>query len=154
MGFNCKWERSLRCGNHALGSLQVPHLYLEQTIQQISFMTRMLHNPDTQKIMENILDVYQLHIGLENDILAKPEECKYSDSCWIKELTTAMSRFHIKIYRKNGIKLTPQRQNDITIMQLVKSQCNATKCRHINTCRQYLNAIFVSDIIHPYEKNR
>ena len=91
-------------------------------------------------------------MGLENDILAKPEECKYSDSCWIKELTTAMARFKIKIYRKNGIKLTPQRKNDITIMQLVQSQCNATECRHINTCRQYINAIFLSDIIHPCGK--
>ena len=88
--------------------------------------------------MENILDVYQLHIGLEDNILAKPEECKHSNSCWIKELITAMARFHIKIYRQNGIKLTLQRQNDITIMQLVKSQCNDTECRHINTCRQYL----------------
>ena len=86
----------------------------------------MLHNPDTTTLMENILDIYQLHIGMENDILAKPEEYKYSDSCWIKELTTAMTRFKIKIYRKNGIKLTQQRKNDITIMQLVQSQYNAT----------------------------
>ena len=62
--------------------------------------------------MENILDAYQLHIGLKNDILAKPEECKYSNSCWIKELTTGMATFHMKIYRQNGIKLTPQRQNE------------------------------------------
>ena len=32
-------------------------------------------------------------------------------------------------------------------MQIVKPHCNATECRHINTCRQYINAIFISDII-------
>ena len=109
----------------------------------------MLQNTETRELMENVLDVYQLQIGLEDDCLEHLEECTYTDSCWIKELITAMARFKVKIYRRNRIEFKPHRKNDVTIMNLVKTHCTDTECRHINTCRQYLRALYISDILHP-----
>ena len=94
---------------------------------------RMMKNPETKPLMENILDMYQLHLGLEHDILEKPELYSYTDCCWLKELMTAMDKFSIQIYRPNRFKIQPQRYNDTTIMQLVKSRCNDVEFPHINT---------------------
>ena len=68
MGYNCKWERSLRYGTHGIGSIQIPNLYLEQTIQQVMFLMKALNNKDMANLMDNVLDTYQFQLGIGNDM--------------------------------------------------------------------------------------
>ena len=58
-----------------------------------------------------------------------------------------MNKYQISINRKNSIRLSPNRINDTNLMcEFKKKGYNATELRRINTCRQYLQVIYLSDI--------
>ena len=88
--------------------------------------------------------------GIGPDILQYPTTIEYTDSTWVQTLVNAMHHFKIAIHRTNPYTFPPQRKNDKTIMELAtKLQTTNTNLRYINTCRQYLKVIHLSDITTP-----
>ncbi len=67
LGFNHTWPKDLRYGNHNIGSLHIPNLYLEQFLCQLDILLRMLHNRTTKTLMNNVINTYHLQFGGEKD---------------------------------------------------------------------------------------
>ena len=109
MGYNRHWPKELRYGQHDMGSLQLPHFYMEQTALQIMTLERTLSSEETASLMQNVIETYQIQLGIENDPLQNPIRELYTDSAWLQQLTTAMERFNITIFRKNAMRLKKQR---------------------------------------------
>ena len=150
IGFNNRWEKALRYGNHDMGSLMIPHLHLEQTIQKLQFLIRAMKNAKTTQLINNVLDIYQLQLGVAHDIFKHPKAHQYTDSSWVSELVIAMSQYNIQLHRDHPTTFPPQRENDSHIMQLITQNIrNVAEQKHLNTCRQYLKVITVSDITTP-----
>ena len=150
MGFNGHWPIALRYGTHNMGSINLPSLYLEQTISQVNIVIKMLQTPSMEGLIKATLDMFQLQSGQGRDILQYPKKIEYTDSTWIQTLVNAMTYFRISIHRPDTYQFQPQRRNDTTIMDLVQQyNYTNTNLRHINTYRQYLKVIYVSDITTP-----
>ena len=97
--------------------------------------------------MENIITMYQMQTGLESDPLEDPEPQAYTDGCWMKEFIISMKKYRVSIHRKDRVRLLPNLMNDTNVMREFKNKgYNATDLRRMNTCRQHLKVIYLSDI--------
>ena len=59
LGSNHTWPKDLRYGNHNIGSLHIPNLYLEQFLYQLDIILQMLHNNEQKTNVQ-----YHKHIPL------------------------------------------------------------------------------------------
>ena len=101
-----------------------------------------------QTRINNVLETFQIQAGLHGDILAQPRQIQYTDSTWISNLINAMYHFSIKLIRPTPFTIQHQRKNDICIMEVVlQKKLSKQTSRQINTCRQYLRIITLSDIL-------
>ena len=147
MGFNRSWPKELKYGSHNIGSLNFPNLYLEQTLSQIKIIRRMYQHEKHKFLIHNVLSTFQLQAGLAGDIFTSTQYVEYTDSVWVQSLVNAMHHFDIKICRPNPFKINHPRTNDHCIMNIATSkQLSKRVLRQINTCRQYLRVITISDI--------
>ena len=80
IGYNKHWSSELRYGKHHIGSLQIPHLCLEQTSQQIMILKRTILNQKTSTLIKNVIETYQLQLGTECDPLQNQTQEKNVDS--------------------------------------------------------------------------
>ena len=94
---------------------------MEQTALQKMTLERTLSSEETAPLMQNVIETYQLQLGIENDPLQHPIRELYTDSAWLQQLTTAMEGFNITIFRKNAMRLNKQREHDISIMEALKN---------------------------------
>ena len=53
-------------------SLKLLHLYIEQTSQQIMTFERTLSCDEMASLMQNVIERYQIQLGIENDTLQNP----------------------------------------------------------------------------------
>ena len=67
-------------------------------------------------LMQTVIETYQIQLGIENDMLQHPIMELYTDSAWIRQLTSAMNIFNITIFWKNAMRLNKQREHDICII--------------------------------------
>ena len=79
-GYNRYWTKKLHYGRHNMGSLQLPHIYMEQTAQQIMTLERTPSSTETATLMKNFIETYQIQLGIENDPLQNPTTELYADS--------------------------------------------------------------------------
>ena len=98
--------------------------------------------------MNNVIDAYHLQAGTKQDPLVNPQVLKYTDSCWLQEFINAMCKFRVQIYRPHTLVLHFNRENDANIMDtLILHEYGDTDLRILNTCRQFLMVINLSDIV-------
>ena len=147
LGYNRKWPKEYKYGSHEIGSIDLPNLYLEQTLSQISIVQRMYKHDKHSILIHNIFSTFQLQAGLQGDIFTKPQCIRYTDSVWVQSLVNAMTKFKITIHRPTQFKIYHHRVNDVCIMNVACSKKLSTRIlRQINNCRQYLRIITLSDI--------
>ena len=72
LGYNHTWPKALCYGHHSLGRIRIPNLYLEQFLQQLNILLRLIKNKDTKNLINNIINTYQLQVGSEYDPLQYP----------------------------------------------------------------------------------
>ena len=118
LGFNHTWPKDLRHENHTIGSIKIPHLYLGQFLQQIETLPRMMKNENTSTLINNVINTYHLQQGSKNDPLQYPKLCTYTDSAWIQEFVNSLVKFNVKIHRTHHLNFTPNRINDINLMDI------------------------------------
>ena len=144
IGFNHIWPKDLRYGNHNIGSLRIPNLYLEQFLHQLDILLRMLHNNATKTCMNNVINTYHLQYGGEQDPLQYPERCTYTYSAWLQEFCNTMVTFNVQLHRPNKMTFTPNRVNDKNLMDIIQLHItNKEDIKRINTCRQYVKAMYL-----------
>ena len=90
MGYNRHWPKELRFSQHNLGTLQLSHLYMEQTAQPIMNFVRTLTIPETVPLMQNVIETNQIQLGIENVPLKNQTTELYTHSAWLQQLTTKM----------------------------------------------------------------
>ncbi len=71
-GYNRYWTKKLHYGRHNMGSLQLPHIYMEQTSQQIMTLEQTLSSEETDPLIKNVIETYQIQLGIETDLLQNP----------------------------------------------------------------------------------
>ena len=101
IGYNKHWHKELWYDQHNFSTLQLPNLYTKQTAQQIMTLERTLSSIDTASLTKNVIGIYQIQLGIENDLLQNPINELYTNSALLQQLTTAMERFNITIFCKN-----------------------------------------------------
>ena len=65
MGYNQHWPKALRYGNVNEMGLNLPNLYLEQFILHIKNIQELLLNDETNILMINVLQMFQLSAGIK-----------------------------------------------------------------------------------------
>ena len=120
---------------------------MEQFLQQLNILLRLITNEETKNLINNIINTYHLQVGSEADPLQYPKIYSYTDSAWLQEFQTALVEFNVTIHRPHKMSLTPNRINDHNLMDIItKNISNKEALKRINTCRQYVKAIYLSDI--------
>ena len=92
--------------------------------------------------------MFHLQAGTQHDPFETPQVIHHTDSTWIQQFIAALKKYNISIIRPNRIQLNIQRDNDIAMMDHAMQHIQNKKllCQ-INTCRQYLHVIYLSDVI-------
>ena len=148
MGYNRTWPMEYRYGNYMIGSINLPNLHLEQTISQLNIFRRLYNHPKHHQLLNNTLATFQLHCGIDGDILTHPQKITYTDSTWIQCLVNSIHTYGITIHLPSPFKVKLQRENDNSIMQLaINAKYNSIELRQINNCRQFLRVLTVSDLV-------
>lgn len=119
LGFNRSWPKEYKYGTHQIGSLNLPNLFLDQTVSQLQIVIRFYQHEKHHTLINNVLETFLLQAGLHGDILAQPRQIHYTDSTWISNVINAMYHFNIKLIRPNPFIIQHQCKNDICIMKVV-----------------------------------
>ena len=96
-GYCNTWPKELRYGTHHIHSLKLPHLHLEQTASQINLIHRFLNNPHTNKLIENVMDMFHIQAGTRHDPFEKPHIITYTDSTCMQQFVTSLQKYNISI---------------------------------------------------------
>ena len=92
--------------------LNLPHLYLEQFILHIKNIQELLLNDETNILMLNVLQMFQLSAGIEKNIFRSPQPINHGSSTWVKQLVNECSEFDVSLIIPNTLELTPPIEND------------------------------------------
>ena len=60
MGYNRHYPKDLQYDQHNVGTLQLPHLYMEQIAQQIMTLERILSSTEMAPLMQIIIETYNI----------------------------------------------------------------------------------------------
>ena len=84
MGYNRHWPYELRYDTLHSG-LALPQLHLEQLIQHTIAIYNLYNNVETNILLINSLQLFQLQIGLSGNIYKQPRITEYGNSVWIRQ---------------------------------------------------------------------
>ena len=78
-----------------------PHIHGTNSATNNDFL---LSIEETTSSMQNVIETYQIQLGIENDLLQNSiSEPSYTNSAWLQQLKIAMNKFNIIIFRKNSM---------------------------------------------------
>ena len=97
MGYNQHWPKALRYGNITEVGLNLPNLYLEQFILHIKNTNELLTNEETNGLMINVLQMFQLSTGLKQNLFRTPQPISHGSSTWVKQLVNECSDFDVSL---------------------------------------------------------
>ena len=146
MVFNRHWPYELRYDSLHSG-LSLPKLHLEQLIQHTIAIYSLYNNTETNILLINTLQLFQLQIGLSGNIFQHPRISHHGNSVWIRQWVNEMAEYNIKMFIPQTLQISPQRKNDQTIMDIItSSETKPIIIEQMNLCRQFLKIIYLSDI--------
>ena len=118
-------------------------------------MHKLFNHPKHTTLIQSIVSFYQLSAKTSKRVLEYPNErIDYVNSTWLKDLIQFMARNNIKIITKKYMSIEIQRRNDKCILdEVLQSNLSKSKLIQVNTCRLYLQILFLSDIIEPDGKS-
>ena len=117
-------------------------------IQHTVAIYELYHNDETNILLINTLQLFQLQIGFSGNIFKSPQRTHHGNSVWTRQWVNELADFNLQICIPNTLDFQPQRKNDNTFMDVITSlETNITIIEQLNICRQFLKIIFLSDII-------
>ena len=100
-GFNKNWPKSLRYGNHNMGSLRLKHLDTEQMTRKIDIIHKFTTLSDYFNLVIGRIDNYQLAAGITTSILENIHGgTSYVPSIGLENLITDLQHHKIKLKKE------------------------------------------------------
>ena len=135
MGYNRHWPYELRYDSLHSG-LALPQLHIEQLIQHTNAIYNLYHNDETNTLLLNSLQLFQLQLGTSGNIFKNPKAISHGNSVWIRQWVNEMAEYDIQMFIPNTLTFSPQRKNDQTIMDIIIStDNNPLIIEQMNICR-------------------
>jgi len=144
------FPRALVHGPLQHGSLDIPHLYTEQTVAHARTILRYSINKSdlTGFLMHMTAEAMRLELGINGELLAAPIILQdHVTNSWIKHVWVSTQECGVTLLT-DFADYTPQRVGDVSLMQLfIKSGLKQPKLQAVNNCRMYLQVFLLSDIV-------
>jgi hypothetical protein len=151
MGFPESFPNGVVYGDEYFGGCGLRTTENEQGIAKILLLIRNIrgNTPLGEQILIN-LRYYQLHAGIETNILENLEDLTYIKGApWITNLRKYMRKISATItLTKAWTNAVPQREKDVSIMQKILSAKAFTEKEldRIHACRMYLQITMISEM--------
>lgn len=112
-------------------------------------MHKLLNHQKHSTLVHVIIDWYQMLAGLSQPLLAYPtQNSNYVSNVWFQDLLNFMRDNNIRIIVGKTLIFTIQRRSGKCVMnEFTREKFTKIKFIQLNTCRLYLNLIYVSDIV-------
>ena len=160
MGFNRHLPRIVTFGPRNMGALGIPHLALEQGLQQIQFIGRHLRSPTSplRSLFQIAIEWFRILCGYTSCPLADPSARTQhvEHASWFKSLQSFLHQTEYSLDIPNLYLPRLLRQHDQAIMSLSGTSFNPSELRTINRCRIFLRVTTLAEIcttdgtqIHP-----
>jgi hypothetical protein len=150
-GFPKSFPRVMVNGPTNFGGKAYRPLLIEQGIAKVrKIVMHLRQGSELGKQMRILLDFAQLRSGLGRSIwidTATPIKDCYSDSPWIYSVRKFLSIIGGELHIANIFLPAPQRIGDITLMDLIRGECNSpTTLERFNQVRMYHQILYTSDM--------
>ena len=129
-------------------------LKVEKRLRKIQFMRKLFLNKRHKILIQSIIEWYQPMAGVKEPLLAKSnKQINYTSSGWFQDIIDFLYKHNISIFTKEFINIKSQRKNDKYIMgEILQLHLSNTSLIQINSCRIYLEVLYLSDMIDPNGK--
>lgn len=151
MGYHRGTAKAIMHGPRKYGGVNLPHLYTESEINKIMMMLSNINftNDNGKSIMIN-LSWLQLTIGISTPVLEAKHKIRHMKNNWFIQIANFLHSIKGQIKINNLWLPTPQRVNDVAIMDLTHNMnLSSTTMSQINAVRMHFQALWLSDIIDP-----
>ena len=117
-------------------------------------MRKLFLNKRHSILNQSIIEWYQLTTGVEEPLLAKPTKLiNYTSSIWFQDTIDFLYKHNISIFTKDFLTIKIQQKNDKCIMKEIPQwNLSKTSLIQINSCRIYLQAFPLSDMLDTNSK--
>ena len=158
-GYHRGFPRKLVYAPERHGGIGMASMFQARGIHQIKyFVSHIRQHDDLGKSISNLLEQVQILTGIGTPILEDTNKKSqlnlgYIPHNWILSIREFLTTFNGAIEYKEAWRPTPQRINDLIIMdEIHKWTKSSTQLSRINACRIYLRVITVADITDPTGK--
>jgi hypothetical protein len=146
---NRNTARSIVFGSEIYGGLSLPNLYIIQGVDKLRlFLGHLRMNDRTAQLIHIDMSFIQLLTGSGSLFINQDEKrFHWLEAGWLQSLWKFTSRYSLQFLYPNGWIPPKPRQDDHFLMELF--QCHRLPPRVmwiLNRCRQYLQALTLSDI--------
>jgi len=149
IGCNRSMPRSLVHGPLGYAGLNLPHLYTEQAVTQLTLLMRYGSHPTdhTGLLLRAVAEAMQLETGIVGELLQTSGIfAPLVTDTWLKRLWLDCLRYHIEI-QTDLPTIPPRRLQDIELMRVFTNNgYRGQELSDLNRCRMSLHAIWLSDI--------
>lgn len=116
--FNRNWPILLKFWKHKYCGLEMLDLKVKQRLRKIQFIKKLFLHKRHKIIIQSITKQYQLTTGVEELILAKPNnKINYTSSVCFQDIVAFRHNNNITIFIKDYFNITSQRINDKCVME-------------------------------------
>ena len=143
-----QFPRKICFGPKKYGGMGWESLRAIQTHEHIMLFLKHIKSEDTVgKLLRIALDNQQLLVGIKEPVLETTQPIKYTEPNWIVELQKLLQDASLKIRVMNIFSIEPCRVHDTPIMDLFIREFSTKTLVILNSCRLYLQAITLADIV-------
>ena len=147
-GLSRQFPRTVCFGPKRYGGLGWEKLRSVQIYEHVLLLLRHLKMEDgVSKLMKIALDNQQLLSGISKPILESTVDIYYVEDNWIMTLRKLIIEAGIQLRIHGLFKIRPTRENDMSIMECFLEHYNKKEMKMLNSCRLYLQASTVADIV-------
>jgi len=148
-GLTQTFPRAMVHGLWQWGGLNIPNLFMEQTMKHIHTMLKFGGNmmDMTGFLLQASCKAFQLKAGLSGPILDFPEAVySYITPTWERQMWESCWLHQIQVLGENTDYTLP-RQNDVELMRLfIRTGYWNTDLNMLDRCQMYLHVVFLSEV--------
>jgi hypothetical protein len=148
--FNRCTSRAIVFGSTKYAGLDLPHLATAENVGQLRLLLGHLHFQDkTADLILIDISYIQLLVGSSTIFFNLPYDTYkwLVDDCWLTSIWAFLSTIQFQLAIKRAYIPSPQRDQDVALMDLFVSQkYDRKRLMALNRCRVFLRVLFLSDI--------
>ena len=148
-GFHRHFSRIMATAPFQYGGLNITHFFDIQGKQKLKFLTMHLKRNDTTgKLIKIAMQNIQVSVGSSSPFYTLPFE-QYNQlipDSWLKQIFEYLDSRQISCDFTNDCTFAPQRQHDLSLMELLAPHFTSSELVMINRIRIHLQLYFLSDV--------